>query len=121
MIQESNTLYFISEKSPTKSEYSDSLWFSPGRLEPQISQGIKILTVPHCRHLWKRNTLSATEIKRCQFHLALTADYHTRRVSRFHEVRVCFSNTISLNKITGQDNPRAPPPSPPPLLVFIEH
>ncbi|KAL0627823.1 UPF0764 protein C16orf89 [Plecturocebus cupreus] len=40
---------------------------------------------PHCRHLWKRNTLSATEIKLCQFHLALTADYHTRRASRFHD------------------------------------
>lgn len=94
--------YILSlEKSPTKSEYSDSLWFSSGHLEPQIRLRIKILTVLNARHLWKRNTLLAIEIMLCQLHLAPKADYRTRRAAQF-PVSVYFLNTITSNKITSQ-------------------
>ena len=49
---------FIFAKSPTGPECSDALWFSAGRLEPQIIWRVGLLAALQCRHLQKTSSLA---------------------------------------------------------------
>lgn len=94
----------LSWRKARQSQQADTLSFSSGRLEPQISWRIKMLAVLNCRHLRKRNSVSVLESTLCQLRRGRKADYLSRRVSWFpgSEEGVYFLNIFSSNEILAR-------------------